>query len=359
MLNDTIVPNESTAVLPETLSMAALVNAIPSGVVWLDGRGRVALVNPAAQRLLAASLGEPLQNKPLLGEAWSAVIERVFAPQPDDGLQVSLKDGRRIQLAISHIEGQPGQLIQLTDLTPTRAWVAQQSHAQRLAALGQMAATLAHQIRTPLSAAMLYGANLASPQLTESQRVQFQQRLIDRLNDIERQISDILLFAKPEQAPLADTLALSELLPECVEAATALLAAQGATLTLVQQDITSSQVLGNRHALKGIVLNLLENAVDAGATELRLELLMAGNELEIRLQDNGKGMAPSVLKNIFTPFFTTRSQGTGLGLAAVSAVMRAHQGRVSVQSVLGEGSCFSLWLPKIENKQRTKRQSTL
>ncbi|MBU3848344.1 MAG: PAS domain-containing protein, partial [Candidatus Acinetobacter avistercoris] len=144
------MPDYATAVLSETLSMTALVNAMPNGVVWLDGRGRVALVNPAAQRLLAASLGEPLQNKPLLGEAWSAVIERVFAPQPDDGLQVSLKDGRRIQLAISHIEGQPGQLIQLTDLTPTRAWVAQQSHAQRLAALGQMAATLAHQIRTPL-----------------------------------------------------------------------------------------------------------------------------------------------------------------------------------------------------------------
>ena len=341
------MPDHATAVLPETLSMTALVNAMPSGVVWLDGRGRVALVNPAAQRLLAASLGEPLQNKPLLGEAWSAIIERVFAPQPDDGLQVSLKDGRRIQLAISHIEGQPGQLIQLTDLTPTRAWVAQQSHAQRLAALGQMAATLAHQIRTPLSAAMLYGANLAAPQLTEQQRGQFQQRLVDRLNDIERQISDILLFAKPEQGPLADSLALSELLPECVEAASALLAPKGVTLALNLAEISSnqSQVLGNSHALKGIVLNLLENSVDAGATELHLELVVAERELEIRLQDNGKGMGASLVKNIFTPFFTTRSQGTGLGLAAVAAVMRAHQGRVCVQSTPGLGSCFSLWLP--------------
>ena len=113
--------------LSETSMMTALVNAMPSGVVWLDGRGQVALANLAAQSML----GEPLQN-----QAWPNVIERVFAPQPDDGLQVSLKDGRRIQLAISHIEGQPGQLIQLTDLTPTRAWVEQQSHAQRLAALG-------------------------------------------------------------------------------------------------------------------------------------------------------------------------------------------------------------------------------
>lgn len=331
---------------PDTSMMTALVNAMPSGVVWLDGRGQVTLVNPAAQSIL----GEPLQN-----EAWSSVIERVFAPQPDDGLQVSLKDGRRIQLAISHIEGQAGQLIQLTDLTPTRAWVEQQSHAQRLAALGQMAATLAHQIRTPLSAAMLYGANLAAPQLTASQRTQFQERLVERLRDIERQISDILMFARPEQAPLADIVILSELLPECVEAASALLTTKVASLTLDVADLRLSQVLGNVHALKGIVLNLLENALDGGATELHLNLVDADDELEIRLQDNGKGMAPELLKKIFTPFFTTRSQGTGLGLAAVAAVMHAHQGRVSVQSVLGQGSCVSLFFPKcVKNEGRHK-----
>lgn len=340
------MPHDLAAALPETLNMTALINAMPSGVVWLDGRGRVALANPAAQSIL----GEPLHNQP-----WAQVIERVFAPQPDDGLQVSLKDGRRIQLAISHIDGQAGQLIQLTDLTPTRAWVEQQSHAQRLAALGQMAATLAHQIRTPLSAAMLYGANLAAPQLTEQQRSQFQRRLVARLSDIERQISDILLFARPEDAPLADSLALSELLSDCVEAAGALLlsketAGKGASLTLATHNLSAeqSQVLGNSHALQGIVLNLIENALDAGANDLCLELKKVDDELVIRLQDNGKGMSQSQVNNIFTPFFTTRSQGTGLGLAAVAAVMRAHQGRVSVQSEPGQGSCFSLFLPRCE-----------
>ncbi|MFD1006859.1 sensor histidine kinase [Oceanisphaera ostreae] len=320
-----------------SLSMTALVNAMPSGVVWLDGRGRVALVNPVAQSML----GEPLQ-----GVAWPTVIERVFAPQPDDGLQVSLKDGRRIQLAISHIEGQPGQLIQLTDMTPTRAWVEQQSHAQRLAALGQMAATLAHQIRTPLSAAMLYGANLAAPHLSNRQRELFQQRLVARLNDIERQISDILLFARPDQAPLAGKLDLTVLLPECVEAASSLLVTKGAKLTLSNTMSGPTLVLANAHALQGIVLNLLENATEAGASELNVLLVAApDNEVEIRVQDNGKGMDEYLLNKVFTPFFTTRSQGTGLGLAAVMAVMRAHQGRVTVQSVLGEGSCFSLFLP--------------
>ncbi|MFP2770606.1 sensor histidine kinase [Oceanisphaera sp. KMM 10153] len=316
--------------------MELLLNAMPSGVVWLDGRGRVALANPAAR----AILGEPL-----LAERWPGVIERVFAPQPDDGLQVSLKDGRRIQLAIAHVEGQPGQLIQLTDMTPTRTWVEQQSHAQRLAALGQMAAILAHQIRTPLSAAILYGANLSASTLSDTQRAQFQQRLMARLNDIERQISDILLFARPEQSSIAEELELSELVRQYAEAAASLLVAKGATLKVSSAEPVL--VLGNAHALKGILLNLLENATEAGATRIELTVMSAPNdEVEIRVRDNGKGMDTSLLNRIFTPFFTTRSQGTGLGLAAVTAVMRAHQGRVTVQSTQGLGSCFSLWLPK-------------
>ncbi len=329
------------ALLPQAssdtpLSMDLLLNAMPSGVVWLDGRGRVRLANPAAR----AILGEPLQDI-----AWPEVIERVFAPQPDDGLQISLKDGRRIQLAISHIEGQPGQLIQLTDMTPTRTWVEQQSHARRLAALGQMAATLAHQIRTPLSAAMLYGANLSADSLNDAQRTQFQQRLMARLNDIERQISDILLFARPEQSSIAEELELNALLGECAEAVMSLLAAEGATLDLAPAQ--PARVLGNAHALKGIILNLLENATEAGATRIALAVMAAANnEVEIRVQDNGKGMSAGLLNRIFTPFFTTRSQGTGLGLAAVMAVMSAHQGRVTVQSSPGQGSRFSLWLPK-------------
>ncbi len=315
--------------------MASLLNAMPSGVVWLNGRGRVALANPAAREIL----GEPLLQQP-----WAEVIGRVFAPQPDDGLQVSLKDGRRIQLAIAHVEGRPGQLIQLTDMTPTRTWVEQQGHARRLTALGQMAATLAHQIRTPLSAAMLYGANLSAPGLNEAQRGQFQQRLMARLDDIERQISDILMFARPDQAPLADELELGALVHQCAEAAAPMLASRGAEL-IVSPSVPAT-VLGNAHALKGIVLNLLENATEAGATRIGLAMVAApDNEVEVRLQDNGKGMDGALLGQIFTPFFTTRSQGTGLGLAAVAAVMRAHQGRVTVQSVPGQGSCFSLWLP--------------
>lgn len=322
---------------PERLD--EILHTMPGGLLWVNGQGVVSRANIAARELL----GDPLLNTP-----WLEVIARAFAPRPDDGLQVSLKNGRRVQLAISHLQGLPGQLVQLTDLTPTRAWAAQQGHAERLAALGRMAATLAHQVRTPLSAAMLYGANLASPELNSAQRARFQQRLMDRLTDIERQINDILLYARPDQAALATPLSLAQLLNAIAEAAGPLLQGKaGLECKAEEQPV----ILGNANSLQGIVLNLLENALEAGADVLTLTVGQQGDLAFIRLADNGKGMDDALQQQIFTPFFTTRSQGTGLGLAAVASVVRAHQGSVEVSSAPGQGSCFSLWLPLAQQKE--------
>ncbi|WP_417604313.1 sensor histidine kinase [Oceanimonas baumannii] len=316
---------------PEQLEQ--ILHTMPGGLLWVDGQGVVSRANAAARGLL---------DEPLLNIPWLEVISRDFAPRPDDGLQVSLKNGRRVQLAISHLEGQPGQLVQLTDLTPTRAWVEQQSHAERLAALGRMAATLAHQIRTPLAAATLYGANLASSSLNTAQRERFQGRLMERLSDIERQISDILLFARPDQAALAEPLCVSALLNDITDTAGTLFADNVRLQCLAEPGLI---MMGNVNSLRGIMLNLLENAVEAGASELTVNASAQQQQLLIQVTDNGKGMSRELQQQVFTPFFTTRSQGTGLGLAAVASVIRAHQGKVEVSSAEGQGSCFSLWLP--------------
>ena len=153
----------------------------------LDQRGIVYQANPAA----VAMLGEPL-----LAQAWFTIISRCFQPRDDDGLEVSLKDGRRVKLQISPILTQsaytvPGQLIMLTDLTETRQLQSRLSHMQRLSTLGKMMASLAHQIRTPLSAAMLYAQNLGNPRATLQVQQQFQQKLLSRLQDLEQQLNDI------------------------------------------------------------------------------------------------------------------------------------------------------------------------
>ena len=128
-----------------------LLQVMPAGVVVIDGQGIVRQANEQAK----VFLGEPLE-----GELWRTIIARSFKPRADDGHEVSLYDGRRVKLSITPLVNEPGQLIVLTDLTETRQLQARLSHLQRLSSLGKMVASLAHQIRTPLSAAMLYAANL-------------------------------------------------------------------------------------------------------------------------------------------------------------------------------------------------------
>ena len=125
-------------------------NYLPGNLVVLDARGLVQQANPVAVTML---------GEPLTGQRWLDVITRSFRPRSDDGMEVSLKDGRRVKLEISALLSktaytQPGQLIMLTDLTQTRQLQNRLSHLQRLSALGKMMASLAHQIRTPLSSAM-------------------------------------------------------------------------------------------------------------------------------------------------------------------------------------------------------------
>ncbi|MBP8220662.1 MAG: ATP-binding protein [Aeromonadaceae bacterium] len=310
-------------------------NEVPSGLVLLDGSGRVARANRAALMLL----GEPLE-----GESWGNIIQRVFCLRPDDGHEVSLRNGRRVQISTQPLKQQEGQLIQITDLTETRCLQDQLSHMERLSALGKMAASLAHQIRTPLAAAMLYGANLANRTLSNEARGSFQKKLMDRLRDLETQVSDVLLFARNGEQQVVSAIELTELITSIERGAEAMLQQVGASLR-IEMDSPPIPLLANSTALASAINNLLANALQAGATQLLVSAHRAGDDVLVRVVDNGRGMSRELLARIFEPFYTTRSNGTGLGLAVVQSVVQAHQGKIEVASVEGEGSCFTLRLP--------------
>ena len=310
-------------------------NEVPSGLVLLDGSGRVARANRAALTLL----GEPLE-----GESWGNIIQRVFCLRPDDGHEVSLRNGRRVQISTQPLKQQEGQLIQITDLTETRCLQDQLSHMERLSALGKMAASLAHQIRTPLAAAMLYGANLANRTLSNEARGSYQKKLMDRLRDLETQVSDVLLFARNGEQQVVSAIELTELITSIERGAEAMLQQVGASLR-IEMDSPPIPLLANSTALASAINNLLANALQAGATQLLVSAHRAGDDVLVRVVDNGRGMSRELLARIFEPFYTTRSNGTGLGLAVVQSVVQAHQGKIEVASVEGEGSCFTLRLP--------------
>ncbi|WP_214000060.1 ATP-binding protein [Arsukibacterium sp.] len=314
-----------------------IINVLPAGVVLLSGRGIVSEANPVATTML---------GQPLLGQPWLEVINRCFAPRSDDGLEVSLKDGRRVKLEISPLSPEPGQLIVLTDLTQTRQLQSRLAHLQRLSTLGKMMATLAHQIRTPLSSAMLYAENLASSKLTPVSQQQFQQKLLARLHDLEQQVNDMLLFARAGTAQAVQPFTLQSLLNEVTAAAEALLQQHQAQLTISTrcQDV---YLLGNLSSLAGAINNLIQNSIQAmkGGAHIHISAQQQGTNLQLTITDNGPGIAADLQPHIFEPFFSRQPQGSGLGLAVVQAVVNSHQGNVQYLQRPDCGACFVINLP--------------
>ncbi|WP_159738753.1 sensor histidine kinase [Vibrio atypicus] len=312
-----------------------VLDVMPAGVILLDTQGTVCEANPEAQRLLEI---------PLVGEKWFEVIQQAFAPREDDGHEISLRNGRKVRLAIS--ASATGQLILITDLTETRLLQSRISDLQRLSSIGRMVASLAHQVRTPLSSAMLYASNLAAPNLPSTTKDRFQTKLMDRLHDLEKQVNDMLLFAKGGDNKVVKPFSIADLVAEyspMVE--TALKNNQIDYFIEVEQEETT--LLGNSNAIASALSNLVMNAIQIAGKESQIDVFFrpVNNELKISVQDSGPGVPKELQSKIMEPFFTTRSQGTGLGLAVVQMVCRAHEGRLELISEEGDGACFTMCIP--------------
>ncbi|TMO63275.1 sensor histidine kinase [Pseudoalteromonas aurantia] len=319
--------------------LSHLVDTMPAGVVVLDGQGMIAKANQIAIDML----GEPLE-----GEKWFNIIQRSFCPQQDDGHEVSLKDGRLIKLDISALTPEPGQLILMTDLTETRQLQSRMAHMQRLSALGKMVASLAHQVRTPLSAAMLYAANLGSNKMLGSARVRFHEKLMSRLKDLESQVNDMLLFAKSGEEQVVESVSMQQLLTEVKAGSDAMVTMHDSVLEVIlpEPDIA---VIGNKTALAGAIQNLIHNSVQIIGEHAHV-VVCAERDVEtervrISVSDNGPGIDEAMKGKLFEPFFTTKTQGTGLGLAVVNSVANSHKGSVEVCNLTSGGAQFSLLLP--------------
>ncbi|SFX22059.1 sensor histidine kinase [Marinospirillum alkaliphilum] len=325
------------------LALHDVLAAIPAGLVMLDTRGRVNQANPAALALL---------GEPLLQESWLNVVQRVFAPRSDDGHEVSLKDGRRVSLSINSLSASGGQLILLQDLTETRRLQEQLARHERLSSMGHMVASLAHQLRTPLSTALLYAGHLQKEGLEAEQQKKFATKLKGRLQHMDQQIRDMLIFAKGETR-MARRISLTELVNALQEAVQPVIERHQLRFSWEVQSV-DGELVASLDSLVGALLNLVNNAVEAvspapGIT-LHLEVVddlpgFEGAHLLLCVADDGPGIDEDKVQKAQEPFYTTKSQGTGLGLAIVRAVVEAHQGRFWLQSRPGQGVRAWIALP--------------
>jgi len=353
----------------ERRRMAQILEAVPEGVLLVDRSGTVLLANPAAESTLAFMSGGAMP------ETLTHVADRPLAtflvPHPE-GLRHEVEVGDRIfEIDARLIAGEPDEtlcVLVVKDVTQERQIRRQQQRQERLAAVGQLAAGMAHDFNNILAVIVLYAhmaqraVDAAHPVqrwmsiITDqsSQATDLIQQMLDfsRRGDVRREPIDLLALLDQQVRLLQRTL------PETI--AVTLDHVPGATYT----------VLGDTTRIQQVVTNLAVNARDAmpDGGRLRISLtpltvqpdavpplpqMAPGEWVCLSVADTGTGMSREVREHLFEPFFTTKEpgKGTGLGLAQVYGIVAQHDGCIDVKTRVGRGTVFTLYLPALMGPQ--------
>lgn len=334
-----------------------IIHSISSGLITTGLDGRITLVNSAAQKLLerfrSELLGTPV-NKLFLDALPNMESERPHAEVRLDA-PGAYRRTFRVRVAALTVPGRGvlGYVYALDDLTEIRRLEREVRMQDRLAAVGRLAAAIAHEIRNPLtsiagSASMLS----AAPEMSEEHRklLEIVTRESQRLNNI---ISDFLAYSRGKQYHFDKV----DLLPLVED-----------TLTLMQHRMTAENtgisierhfavgeawVLADGDKIKQVFWNFCENAVRAmpsgGTFTVGIEPL--GADWQLSFADSGTGMSPQQIEKIFEPFQSTFEGGTGLGLAIVYQIVQAHEGKVWARSRQGQGTALVLKLRRLETER--------
>ncbi len=223
---------------------------------------------------------------------------------------------------------------------------AQLVRRERLAALGELSAVVAHEVRNPLGAIFNSVASIRRIIGPESPAVPLVNIVGEEADRLNRIVADLLTFARPP-APHPYAVPLSPLVEDAVRGALAEAAGKVRVELELSDEVPAVTV--DERMMRQAFLNLAINAVQAmpqgGMLRACVRYLPGSPEVEVQFADSGPGISPEVRARIFEPFFTTKAKGTGLGLAVVKRIIESHQGRVALESQPGQGTTFRLFLP--------------
>ena len=257
-----------------------LLDVLPGAVVVLDGNDVIREYNPGAVDLLGESL---------LGEKWLDVAQRSISSLSEDGYYATLRDGRQIGISSRQLGNEPGRILLLKDDTEIRRLQDTLNRNQRLSAMGEMVARLAHQIRTPLASAMLYVSHVNKPQCNNHTREKYSDRVLDCLRQLDRMVNDMLVFARGgEFTP--ESISVHALLDDLRKVIEPQLQQNSGKLRVTNK-ATAPCVEGSRDMLLGVLLNLSTNAMQASGKGLDLKIdifQFDENSIEIRISERAR-----------------------------------------------------------------------
>lgn len=317
--------------------LSILLRTLPVGVIVLDDYGKIIEHNEIAGELI----GTNLNNK-----SWNKIAKKYLAPGYSGNCEICLKNGNHISLKIEAQQRGEGKIIVMTDVTDQLSYRESISRKERLESLGNMVASLAHQVRTPLTAAFLYTSSLEKRTNKQELSYQLIENIKHCLRSLEKTVNDMLSFAKGEWE-LNDMLYIDHLVDDMRQDINTEFGNYLVDLNLYIPD-EIPKVSINYTAFWGAIKNVIHNAIQASnyETKVVIEIKLEGKHILFSIRDKGDGI-PDVLKEkIFEPFFTTKAGGTGLGLAVVRAVVEAHQGTIEAVDETPQGTCINIRLPK-------------
>jgi two-component system sensor histidine kinase FlrB len=331
--------------LPLSGRAAALLDSLPAGVLLIDSSGHIAVCNSEARELLGPAL---------LGEAWETIVKNYLAAS-EDATELVLADGRRLSVATRPMSSTSGQVVMLSDVSETRALQHLLSRRSRLAELGEMLARLAHQLGTPLATSALYAHELSRASNDPQRSRELARRIEKSLARLRAQIRDMQVFTSTAVVSGTETrigdlmTAFHELVRPAYEAAGALLR--------IDSLADENHVRVNAPALASVFANLAENALQACAHGLQLDVRVEalGDTVMFAFADNGPGLTKQVAEQMFEAFFTTREEGTGLGLAVAKSVVEAHGGCI-YHDAQASGCRIVVELPRVDGDACRRNQ---
>ncbi len=334
--------------------------ALQEGVILLDHEGRVTYVNRAAcilfglekEKVVGQKLTEGLQ-----GFDWDELVKTGGAVSRD--MEVFYPENRYLNFYVTAIDEREelGFAMLIRDITLTRKLTEEKIESERITALTMLAAGVAHELGNPLNSLTIH------LQLLERQIKKLEGKSTTKLRDLlavaqgelkrmDGIIGQFLAAIRPTQ-PQFQRLQINELIQETVKFLSPEIKQSGVSVKLeLRTDMPAMPLDGDQ--LKQAFYNLIRNACQAMPNGGKLTITGAFNDYEVRLSfhDQGKGISPENLGNLFQPFFTTRSSGTGLGLLIVRRIIREHGGEIELESKEGEGTKVNIYLPLVEKRMR-------
>ncbi len=347
------------ATASQNLSEVVLSN-LTSGVLVFNATGTVRQANDAARQILGYATafgmhardlfrgiselrretGEPAQET--LPEAVAAARDGAAYRRLQADYQTPQGEKRVLGITLSPVRGLGGEAFGtaclISDLTEVTTLERQMRTREQLASLGEMSAGIAHEFKNSLATISGYAQMLRADNDSAAIR-QFAGKIVDETSNLTRIVTDFLAFARPQELT-SQAVNLHQTLEECAREA-------AVDLDLAALPYAVS-IFGDPTALRQAFSNLLRNSAEAARDGVPIRVTVSGLEdargVQLVVRDNGRGIPPDTLPRIFLPFFTTKSEGTGLGLALVHRIVSQHGGTVAVASD-AQGTTFTLSFP--------------